>query len=96
MASRPATTKIAQATNGFDVLAGHSVVATTWGTAPTVPPSPMRRAVLQSVIGAGLIWVWNPGEFVIPFAAQLAIETIVPWQYGSVAVTYDCYFKIAE
>lgn len=92
----PATTVAGQALNGLDVLTGKTVVAGSWGTAPTAPSVFMRRAELQAVAGAGVIFTWLPGEFVIPFAAQLAIETIVPWQISALAVTYDCYVKVAE
>jgi hypothetical protein len=91
----PASPVAVQATNSIDVIAGNTTVATTtWGTAPTVPGTFMRRVTLQSVIGAGVIWVWNPGEFVLWSGS--AINTVVLWQIGATAVTYDLYVKVAE
>jgi hypothetical protein len=90
----PATEVTVQATDSEDTIAGHTVVAGTWGTAPTLPGTFMRRFTLQSVIGAGVIWVWNPGEFRLWSGS--AISTLVLWQFGALAVTYDCYIKVAE
>jgi hypothetical protein len=90
----PATLTTVQATGSFDVLAGNTTVAATWGTAPTAPTTFMRRAELQAVVGAGVIFTWNPGEFMMWSAA--AIGTIVLWQISALAVTYDLYIKVAE
>lgn len=90
----PATEVTVQAGHSADVIAGNTVVAASWGTAPTVPGTFMRRATLQSAVGAGVIWVWNPGEVVLWSAS--AIGTLVVWQIGATAVTYDLYIKVAE
>lgn len=90
----PATEVTVQAMNAMDVIAGKTLIAGSWGTAPTAPATFMRRATLQTVVGSGVIWVWNPGEFVLWSGAT--INTLVLWQFGSLAVTYDCYCKIAE
>ena len=90
----PATEVTVQAIDSMDVIAGNTVIAGTWGTAPTVPGTFMRRAALQSVTGGGVIFVWNPGEFVLWSGA--AINTVIIWQFGAVAVTYDCYVKVCE
>jgi hypothetical protein len=90
----PATTTTVQAGNSVDVIAGNTTIAGSWGTAPTAPGTYMRRAPLQSVIGAGIIWVWNPLEFVLWSGS--AITTLVLWQISALAVTYDYYVKVAE
>lgn len=90
----PATLTTVQAGNSMDTIAGNTTIAASWGTAPTVPGTFMRRAPLQSVIGGGVIWVWNPGELVLWSGS--AISTLIIWQFGSVAVTYDMYCKVAE
>lgn len=90
----PATLSTVQATNTQDVIAGNTTVAKSWGTAPTAPTTFRRRAEIQAVIGAGLIWTWNPGEFVMWSGA--AISTVVFWQISALAVTYDCYLKVIE
>lgn len=90
----PAGNVVNQAINGFDVVAGATSTYTSWGTSPTQPSPFMRRATLQSVIGAGVIWVWNPGEFVLWVGN--AISTVVIFQIGTTAVTYDVYIKYAE
>lgn len=90
----PATLTTVQAADSIDVILGATTIAGSWGTAPTVPATFMRRAPLQSVIGAGIIWVWNPLEFVLWSGA--AINTLVLWQISALAVTYDYYVKVAE
>lgn len=83
-----------QATDSFDTIAGNTTVATSWGTAPTAPGSPTRRADIQAVAGGGVIFQWNGDEFTLWSGA--AISTFVIWQLSSQAVTYDCYVKVAE
>lgn len=90
----PGTLVTVQADNTFDAIAGNTQVAATWGTAPTAPSTFRRRADLQAVAGAGVIWTWNPGELVMWPAAS--ISTLVLWQISAQAVTYDCYLKVAE
>ena len=90
----PATQTTVQANNTFDTIAGNTTIAKSWGTAPTAPSTFRRRADLQAVAGAGTIWTWNPGEFVM--WAGAAISTVVLWQLSAQAVTYDCYLKVAE
>lgn len=90
----PATLQTVQATNTQDTIAGNTTVAKTWGTAPTAPTTFRRRAQLQAVAGAGAIWTWNPGEFVMWSGA--AISTVVLWQISTLAVTYDVYLKVVE
>lgn len=90
----PATLSTVQATNTFDTIAGNTTIAKSWGTAPTAPTTFRRRFDLQAVAGAGVIWTWNPGEFVLWSGA--AINTVVLWQITAQAVTYDCYVKVAE
>jgi hypothetical protein len=90
----PATLTTVQALHAVDVIAGNTTIAKTWGTAPTAPTNFMRRAELQGVVGAGIIWTWGVGEFAMWSAS--AIGTIVLWQISALAVTYDCYVKVAE
>lgn len=90
----PGTEVTVQAGNSMDTIAGNTKVAGSWGTAPTVPGTFMRRATLQTVAGAGVIFTWNPGELVLWSGAS--ISTLVLWQIGATAVTYDCYVKVAE
>jgi hypothetical protein len=90
----PATEVTVQAADSVDVIAGNTVIAGSWATAPTVPGTFMRRADLPAQAGAGLIWVWNPGEFVLWSGA--AINTLILWQISALAVTYDLYIKVAE
>jgi hypothetical protein len=90
----PATLTTVQAGNSMDVIAGNTTIAASWATAPTVPGTFMRRAELQAVTGAGVIFTWNPGELVLWSGA--AISTLVLWQISALAVTYDIYVKAAE
>lgn len=74
---------------------GHTVLALTYTTLqPTAPAAYMRRAELQGAVGAGIIWVWNPGEFILWSGA--AINAPVIYQISALAVTYDIYCKVAE
>lgn len=86
----PATEKTVQAINTTDTIAGNTVVAASWATAPTAPTTYRRR----SEVGVGFIWVWNPGEFVMWSGAT--ISTLILYQISTLAVTYDLYFKVAE
>ena len=90
----PATEVTVQAGDSIDTIAGNTVIAATWGTAPTAPSTFMRRADLQAVQGAGVIWTWLPGEFVLWSGAS--INTLVIWQISAAAVSYDLYCKVAE
>lgn len=90
----PGTLVTVQAGDSIDTIAGNTQVAGSWGTAPTAPSTFMRRTTLQTVVGAGVIFVWNPGEFVLWSGASIA--TVVLWQISATAVTYDCYVKVAE
>lgn len=90
----PGTETTVQAADSFDVIAGQTVIAASWATPPTSPSPFMRRADLQAVQGAGVIWTWLPGEFVLWSGA--AVNTIVLWQISTAAVTYDMYVKVAE
>lgn len=90
----PGTTSTVQATNTFDTIAGNTTIAASWGTAPTTPGTFRRRFDLQAVAGAGVIFTWNQGEFIMWSGAS--INTVVLWQFTSQAVTYDGYIKVAE
>jgi hypothetical protein len=90
----PATEVTVQAGDSIDVIAGNTVIAASWATPPTVPATFMRRADLQAVPGAGVIWTWLPGEFVLWSGS--AVSTLVIWQISALAVTYDLYVKVAE
>jgi hypothetical protein len=90
----PGTLVTVQAGNSIDTIAGATTIAGSWGTAPTTPTTFMRRADLQAVQGAGVIWTWLPGEFVLWSGS--AVNTIVAWQISALAVTYDLYVKVAE
>jgi hypothetical protein len=43
---------------GINALAN---IAVAWGTAPTVPANFFRRATVNNVIGAGMMWVFPRG-----------------------------------
>jgi hypothetical protein len=90
----PGTLVTVQAGDSMDTIAGNTTVAGSWGTAPTVPATFMRRADLQATQGAGVIFTWLPGEVVLWSGA--AISTLVLWQISTAAVTYDCYAKVVE
>lgn len=75
--------------------AGDTQVITTFVTLqPTAPVNFLRRAELQAVVGAGIIWTWDRDEF--PTWAGATIPQVVIWQISTLAVTYDFYLKVAE
>lgn len=75
-----------------DVAALTTLTTTNFGTSnPTAPTNFLRRFQLPAVIGAGIVWVWEPQEFVIPISSNLVI-----WQISAAIVTYDVYVKWAE
>jgi len=83
-----------QALNQLDP-AGHTTLNTNYGTSnPTAPANFYRRAELQAVAGAGLIWTWAPGEWALWSTAT--VSQVVIWQLSGSAVTYDVYVKVAE
>lgn len=85
------TGTLGQALDSADVAALTTLV-TSFGTSqPTAPTNFFRRCQLPAVIGAGIVWVWEPQEFVLPVSANLVI-----WQISTAAVTYDTYVKWAE
>ena len=63
-------------------------------TPATAPTSLNRRAQLQAVAGAGVIFTWLPGEYLL--WAGATIPQVVIWQISALAVTYDVYCKVAE
>lgn len=88
------TSVTVQALNQLDP-AGHTLLGTSYATTqPTAPSTFYRRADLQAVSGAGVIWTWLPGEFALWSGAT--INTLVIWQISAAAVTYDLYVKTAE
>jgi hypothetical protein len=73
-------------------VAGVQFLVTSYATSqPTVPAVPFRRAQIAGVVGAGLVFVWQPGELIIPVSSS-----IVVWQYSALAVTYDVYVKLVQ
>lgn len=88
------TSETVQALNQLDP-AGHTSLVTAFsGTQPTAPSNFYRRAELQGIAGAGVIFTWAPGEFMLWSGAS--VPQVVVWQLGSLAVTYDVYLKVAE
>lgn len=89
----PASASTVQALNQLDP-AGHTTVVPSYSTPPTAPTNFYRRAEIQAVSGAGSIWVWGDGEFLL--WAGATINQVVIWQVSTLAVTYDVYVKVAE
>lgn len=68
---------------------------TSYATGITAPSVFMRRIQLPATIGAGVIWSWAPGEFLVP-ASITTVGAPVLWQISSAAVGYDVYVKVLE
>jgi hypothetical protein len=86
----PTMTPLGQATDVNDPASTCALV-TTFGTAPTAPTIFMRRITLPAVIGAGVIWTWEPQAFNVATSGNVVI-----WQLTTAAVTYDLYVKWEE
>lgn len=87
----PGTSVTVDRDNPADGTAGATKLVTTWTTAPTAPGVLKRQVQLAATIGTGVVWVWGPGELVVPANGNLVI-----WQVSSAAVTYSVYVKVAE
>lgn len=90
----PGTETTVQSDNGFDTVAGSTLIAASWGTGPTSPSPFHRRFDLQAIAGAGVIFTWDEGELVLWSGA--AVPTFVVWQFGAITASYDLYVKVAE
>lgn len=89
--SGAATGTLGQACDWADVAALTTLVTSFATTQPTAPTNFFRRIQLPAVIGAGIIWSWDRGEFIVPVSSNLVI-----WQLSAAAVTYDVYVKWFE
>lgn len=87
------TSEIVQALSQLDP-AGHTTLVTVHTTPATAPANFYRRAELQAVAGAGVIWTWGQGEW--PLWSGATVNQVVIWQLSSLAVGYDIYVKVAE
>ena len=56
---------------GFNTHTGNATVG-----------SPIRQASLGAAIGAGVIWTWGPGEFVLDKATTSGVVIILPTGTG--------------
>jgi hypothetical protein len=71
--------------------------AVAWGTAPTLPGTPiyMRRVTLPATLGAGWVFSWNPGEeLVVPISSSLLIDLVAI--SAATATAVDWYIKWVE
>lgn len=74
---------------------GNTKLVTVYVTAqPTAPTNFFRRAQIQGVSGAGIIWTWGQGEW--PLWAGATINAPVVWQISATTNIWDVYIKIME
>jgi len=88
------TNQLVQDINNVGITGLTNLVTAYVSTQPTAPTTFFRRAELQGVIGAGIIWTWGVGEW--PIWSGATVNAPVLWQLSAVAVTYDVYVKVAE
>jgi hypothetical protein len=86
----PTTQQLGVAMDFADVASVVNLVAT-FTTIPTVPSLFMAKIQLPAIIGAGMVWTWNRGEFTVPVSSSVCI-----WQLSAAAVGYDAYMKWYE
>lgn len=89
--SGAATGSLAQALDAADSAAASTLVTSFATTQPTAPAIPFRHIQLPATAGAGVVWVWAPGELIVPVSANLVI-----WQFSAAAVNYAVYVKLVE
>lgn len=92
----PTSPKTAQAI-GVGAPAATVTSAVAWGTAPTLPATPiyLARVGLPATVGAGWVWAWNPGEeLVIPVSSSLLIDCVA--LSAATATAVDWYVKYVE
>lgn len=86
-----ATGSLGQSTDVNDPAAACTLVSSFATTQPTAPAIFTRRISLPNVIGAGVVWTWEPQAFNVGPAGNLVV-----WQASALAVTYDVYMKWEE
>jgi hypothetical protein len=91
----PTSPKTAQA-NDPGQPAGTATSAVAWGTAPTLPGTPiyLRRVTLPATLGAGWIWTFGYGELVVPVSSSLLLDLIA--LSAATATAIDFYFDLYE
>ena len=73
--------------------AGSTIIYPTYATYPTIAATYTRRAELQAVAGAGIIWTWLPGEWQMWSTSGYPF---VVYQISAVNCVYDVSVKVAE
>ena len=71
-----------------------TIIATGFNThtANATVGSPIRQASLGAAIGAGVIWTWGPGEFILDNATTAGVVIILPTgtaQHIDFAIEWD-------
>lgn len=91
------TTTVLNAVNPDASSATSARHASTWSTAPTTPTVVFRRITLPATIGAGFIWVWNPGDEPVTSKTAGTTNWFVWWNFGAGAGSVlNQYVKILE
>jgi hypothetical protein len=85
------TGNLIQALDSADVAGVHTLTTAFGTSAPTAPAVPMKRIQLPAVIGAGVVWVYAPGELIVPISANFVV-----WQFSAAAVGFDVYMKVVQ
>jgi hypothetical protein len=85
------TGQLGQAMDPNDVAGASTLVTSFATTQPTAPTNVMAVIGLPGVIGAGMVWTWNRGEFILPISSNLVL-----WQLTTSAVGFVAYMKWYE
>jgi hypothetical protein len=91
----PTAPKTAQALDPGNP-AGTLTSAVAWGTAPTLPATPiyLRRVTLPAALGAGWVWSFAMGELIIPISSSLLLDLIA--LSAATATAIDWYIDYYE
>ena len=91
------TAALVQAEDAGDPAGTTNVYTAGWGTAPTVPSTFFRMAVLPATVGAGVIWSWAPGdELILGVTRNLGLLIWDTAQTVAASQTCSVYVKLAE
>lgn len=59
----------------FSDPAGTATLASAWSVAPTIAATPLRRLAVNA-IGAGIVWTWPMGAFLVPVSSSVVLHAI--------------------
>ena len=91
------TSVLVKAVNPDGDVTGTTNVDSAWSTAPTTPTIIYRLCSLPATVGAGMVFVWNPGEEIWLSKTAGSNQWVTIWNYsGSTGSVLNSYWKVNE